>query len=323
MAYSEQVLHRAQMRLAKEKADFEAAAADRVQAVYSRLPRLKQIEQQLQHCAAQAVIAAFRKDAGSADAIDSLKKESLALQQERDWVLKNNDLELAALEVGAVCPDCGGSGYIGAVMCKCLRELCRQEQIKELSSLLSGEETFDDFRLDYYSMETDPQVGVSPRSLMQRTFLDCRKYAEGFQHHSPSLLFSGNPGLGKTFLSACIARTVANRGFSVVYDTAGKLFSDFEAVKFGGNQDDLTAKYLGCDLLIIDDLGTELVTQFTYSVLYQVINTRLLERKPVIVSTNLSKDAIQKRYPGPIASRLIGSYLLYPFLGSDIRLINK
>ena len=127
----------------------------------------------------------------------------------------------------------------------------------------------------------------------------------------------------KTFLSAAIAREVSAEGWSVVYDTAGKLFADFEAVKFGGDRSDLTRKYLECDLLIIDDLGTEMATQFTQSVLYQVINTRLMEEKPVIVSTNLTTEAISHRYAGPIASRLLGSYQLCPFLGRDIRQLRR
>ena len=106
-------------------------------------------------------------------------------------------------------------------------------------------------------------MGVSPRELMERTFQRCKRYARTFHPGAPSLLFTGGPGLGKTYLSACIARAVADNGFSVVYDTAGKLFADFEAVKFGGDQRDLTRKYLDCDLLIIDDLGTESIKRLT------------------------------------------------------------
>ena len=218
-----------------------------------------------------------------------------------------------------VCPHCGGSGYVGAVMCECLQELCRQEQKKELSSLLSGKENFDGFRLDYYPTEPDPSLGVSPRQLMERTFRRCKRYAREFRLGAPSLLFSGGPGLGKTFLSACIARAVADSGFSVVYDTAGQLFDDFEAVKFGGDQRDLTQKYLNCDLLIVDDLGTEMTTQFTQSVLYRVINDRLLQNRPMIVSTNLSDSALRQRYSPAIASRLTGEFEQLRFFGDDIR----
>lgn len=323
MAYSETVLRRAQARLAQAKADHEAESSARVEAIYNQYPRLREIDRAMRRSVAQAVSAAFRKGQDPTAAIEAIKQENLALQREREWILEANDLDETALEPAPICPHCGGSGYVGAVMCECLRELCRQEQKKELSSLLSGKETFEQFRLDLYPTEPDAQSGISPRILMQNTFQHCRRYAREFHRKSPSLLFTGGPGLGKTFLSACIARTVADNGFSVVYDTATKLFSDFEAVKFGGDRSDLTRKYLECDLLIIDDLGTEMTTQFTQSVLYQVINTRMMEGKPVIVSTNLSTDAISHRYPGPIASRLRGTYQVCPFLGQDIRQLRR
>ena len=323
MAYSESVLRRAQARLAQEKADHESENTARMEAVYQQYPRLQEIDRAMRRSVAKAVSAAFRKGEDPAEAIAAIKEENLALQREREWILEANDLDESILEPSAICPHCGGSGYVGAVMCECLQELCRQEQKKELSSLLSGKEHFDLFRLDYYPTEPDAHTGVSPRDLMQNTFQHCRRYAREFSRRSPSLLFTGGPGLGKTFLSACIARSVADSGFSVVYDAASKLFSDFEAVKFGGDRSDLTKKYLECDLLIIDDLGTEMTTQFTLSVLYQVINTRLMDSKPVIVSTNLTTEAISHRYSGPIASRLLGAYQLCPFLGRDIRQLRR
>ena len=323
MSYSEQVIRRAQARLSQEKADRESENAARIEHIYEKYPRLKEIDVAMRHSVAKAVRVAFQKGGDPAAAIEAIKHENLALQREREWILEVNELDESMLEPTPVCPQCGGSGYMGAVMCECLRELCRQEQKKELSSLLGGRETFDSFRLDYYPTERDAKTGEVPRALMETTFQNCKNYAYSFSSKSPSLLFTGSPGLGKTFLSACIARTVADNGYSVVYDTAGKLFSDFETAKFGSDRNDLTQKYLQCDLLIIDDLGTEMTTQFTLSVLYQVINTRLMEEKPVIISTNLSTAAIKQRYPGPIASRLLGVYHLCPFLGTDIRAIKR
>lgn len=323
MAYSEEVLRRAQARLAQEKADCESESNARIAATYLKYPRLREIDHAMRQSVSKAVAVAFRKGEDPTAAIEKIKEENLSLQREREWILEANELDESALDPATICAKCGGSGYIGAAMCECLRELCRQEQKKELSSLLSGKETFDSFRLDLYPTQPDSQTGVSPRELMQDTFLACRKYAKEFSRTSPSLLFTGAPGLGKTFLSACIARTVADNGFSVVYDTAGKMFADFEAAKFGGAREELTEKYLLCDLLIIDDLGTEMTTQFTLSVLYQVINTRLLETKPVIISTNLTAPAIEHRYPAPIASRLLGAYETRPFLGDDIRRLKR
>ena len=323
MAYSEQVIRRAQARLAQEKTDCESESNARIEGVYQQHPRLREIDRAMRRSVSKAVAAAFRKGADTTAAIEAIKAENLALQREREWILEANDLDESILEPSVICSKCGGSGYHGAIMCECLQELCRQEQKKELSSLLGGKETFESFRLDYYSTEPDPNFGVSPRQLMQITFQHCRRYARDFSRKSPSLLFTGGPGLGKTFLSACIARSVADRGFSVVYDTAGKLFSDFEAAKFGSRSDDLTTKYLACDLLIIDDLGTEMTTQFTQSVLYQVINTRLMEDKPVIISTNLTDDTLRQRYSAPIVSRLLGAYQTCQFLGYDIRQLRR
>ena len=319
MAYSEAVLHRARERLLQEKNLYEAETAARRAQVLQAYPRLREIDQALRQSVAGAVAAAFRKGEDTTAAIAALKEKNLALQREREWILASAELDESVLDPPPFCPHCGGSGYVGSSMCECLRELCRQEQKKELSSLLGGKESFDGFRLDLYPTEPDPNLGVSPRQLMERTFRRCRRYAREFGAGAPSLLFTGGPGLGKTFLSACIARAVADNGFSVVYDTAGKLFSDFEAVKFGGNQQDLPRKYLQCDLLIIDDLGTEMTTQFTQSVLYRVLNDRLLENRPVIVSTNLSDQALRQRYSAPIASRLLGAFEVCLFLGQDIR----
>ena len=321
MAYSEGVLQRARLRLAQEKEQYDSEAEARRAQIYSAYPRLREIDQALRKSMAAAVATAFRRGDDVPQAMEAIKKENLALQREREWLLEAADLDESALEPPPFCPHCGGSGYVGAAMCECLRELCRQEQKKELSSLLSGKENFDGFRLDYYPTEPDPSLGVSPRQLMERTFRRCKRYAREFHLGAPSLLFSGGPGLGKTFLSACIARAVADSGFSVVYDTAGQLFDDFEAVKFGGDQRDLTQKYLNCDLLIVDDLGTEMTTQFTQSVLYRVINDRLLESRPMIVSTNLSDSALRQRYSPAIASRLLGAFEICLFLGQDIRLM--
>ena len=209
-------------------------------------------------------------------------------------------------------------------MCDCLRELCRQEQKKELSQLLgSGKESFEHFRLDLYPAEYDPKLGASPRKLMQYVYNNALHYARTFTLESGSILMIGATGLGKTFLSACIARTVADRGYSVLYSTAMQLFSDFETAKFARSTEsaDASRKYFTCDLLIIDDLGTEMTTQFTVSALYQIVNTRLLEGRPTIISTNLPAVELKQRYSPQIASRLLGVYECYSFAGDDIRML--
>lgn len=213
MAYSEAVLHRARERLLQEKNLYEAETAARRAQVLQAYPRLREIDQALRQSVAGAVAAAFRKGEDTTAAIAALKEKNLALQREREWILASAELDESVLDPPPFCPHCGGSGYVGAVMCECLRDICRDEQKKELSSLLSGKESFDGFRLDLYPAEPDPALGVSPRELMERTFQRCKRYARTFHPGAPSLLFTGGPGLGKTYLSACIARAVADNGF--------------------------------------------------------------------------------------------------------------
>ena len=146
-----------------------------------------------------------------------------------------------------------------------------------------------------------------------------------FSTQSGNLLFIGNTGLGKTFLSACIARTVADRGYSVCYETASHLFSKLERAKFNGDEDARkeTEKYTACDLLIIDDLGTEMPGQFVTAALYSLLNDRLLAGKPMVISTNLNVDEAGRRYSPQVASRLHGSFTRLTFVGDDIRVMKN
>ena len=210
-------------------------------------------------------------------------------------------------------------------MCECLRELCRQEQKREVSILSGSKDAFNQFRLEYYPDQIDRNLGVNIRSVMEKAFQTCRRYAQFFTEKSGNLLLSGDTGLGKTFLSACIARTVADRGYSVVYESAGHLFANLERAKFANDEAarEVCRKYTECDLLIVDDLGTEMPGQFTTAALYGLINDRLLAAKPMIVSTNLTIDEMLKRYSPQIASRLRGSFERLAFVGEDIRVLKN
>lgn len=327
MAYSEEVLRRARARLEASRQEKQETYDAHLQEAYARYPRLQEIDRELRGTVAQIVAAAFRKGEDPTAAIQKVKEKNLALQREREWILDASELDPDFLDNTPICDACGGSGYIGSTMCECLRELCRSEQKKEISSLIgTGKERFSAFRLDYYSDRYDGRIGDSPRHLMEDTLKDCRAYANSFTTQSPSLLFSGSTGLGKTFLSGCVARTVADRGFSVVYDTAIQMISDYETDKFGESTEESRrnlARYTVCDLLIVDDLGTEMITQFSLSALYHVLNTRLIKGLPTIVSTNLDSEGIRGRYTPQIASRLLGSFELIPFFGEDIRLRGK
>ena len=322
MGYSMEVVRRARERLAQARSDRERENREHLALAYEQQPRLREIDRQLRMTMAGAARAAFA--GGEAlKLMEQAKTENLALQREREQIVKSS-FEEGFLDETPICPVCSGTGYVGSTMCDCLAELCRQEQKKELTFLSAGRESFDQFRLDYYS-DKPTAAGFVPRTIMDKTYQTCRRYAFGFHPKAGNLLFSGNTGLGKTFLSACIARAVADQGYSVVYESAGKLFQTLEKARFEANDENrrAAAKYNECDLLIVDDLGTELPGQFVTAALYSLINDRLLESRPTIISTNLSEEELVRRYNPQIASRLRGSYKRVAFVGDDIRLLKN
>ena len=320
MGYSAEVLQRARARLAAAKVDRESENQQHLAHAYAQIPRLREIDRQLRLTMAMAAQAAFTRGGDIMAMMNEAKEKNLSLQQERA-AIASTYFEEGYLDDSPICEKCGGNGYIGATMCECLAELCRQEQKKELTFLNVGRESFEQFRLEYYPDRIDPKWGVNIRTVMEKTYQTCRKYAYGFTERSGNLLFSGDTGLGKTFLSACIARTVADRGFSVVYESAGHLFSKLERAKFGGDEAarEESKKYNECDLLIVDDLGTEMPGQFTTAALYNLVNDRLLAGKAMVISTNLNTEDLNRRYSPQIASRLRGSFTRVAFLGDDIR----
>ena len=320
MGYSAEVIRRARARLAEAKADRESENQQHLHEAYEKVPRLKEIDKQLRITMVMAAQAAFASGGDFNSAMEQVREKNLALQQERKMLLACY-FEDGFLDDSPICDHCGGSGYVGGNMCECLRELCRQEQKQELTFLNVGRESFDQFRLDYYPDRIDPKWNVNIRTVMEKTFQTCRKYAMTFTERSGNLLFSGDTGLGKTFLSACIARTVADRGFSVVYESAGHLFSKMERAKFENDSEarEEAKKYYACDLLIVDDLGTEMPSQFVTAALYSLINDRLLAGKAMVISTNLNNEDLTRRYNSQILSRLRGSFTRVAFLGDDIR----
>lgn len=321
MAYTQEVVRRARRALESRKADHESRQQARLAEIYEKLPRVREIDRELRSSMVMAAQAAFL---GGSNTMEQVKSANLALQAERRALISAH-FPADYIDEGPVCDRCGGSGYIGSAMCQCLAELCRQEQKNALSVLACGEHSFADFSLEYYPDGVDADYGASPRSIMRRILAICQKYAAEFTPQSGNLLFNGGTGLGKTLLSACIAREAAEKGFSVVYESAPHLFSKLERNHFRPDEESAAAvrQLNGCDLLIIDDLGTELPGNFTVAALYTLLNDRLLAGKPMIISTNLNISEIKERYSPQIASRLQGSFQLLPFVGEDIRVLKN
>lgn len=321
MAYSAEVLRKAKMRLDTMRFDRQSLQQQRLHSAYEAQPRLREIDRLLRLSMAEAARAVFAQSSDAHAMMEKVRQENQALQREREAILQAN-FPKDYLQEGPVCEICGGVGYIGAEMCQCLQSLCREEQRKRLTLLSCGTASFSDFRLEYYPNTVDPKYGASPRAVMEKTYDYCRKYAASFSSDSGSLLFVGGTGLGKTMLSACIATEVTEKGYCVSYESAGHLFSKLEKNRFNPTEESHTAvaEIENADLLIIDDLGTELPGNFVTAALYTLINDRILAGKPTIISTNLNAQEIAQRYSPQIASRLRGTYRLLTFVGEDIRL---
>lgn len=324
MPYSAEVVRRARDRLAQAKEDRDSENRQHLAEAYKKVPRIREIDMQLRRTMVQAAQAAFLSGTDGRELLEQARLQNLDLQQERALLVFEN-FEEGYLDETPICENCGGSGYVGSSMCECLAELCRQEQKKEVSVLSGSKETFNQFRLDYYPDRIDPQFGASPRTVMEKNFQKCRRYAANFSTNSENLLFVGGTGLGKTFLSACIARTVADRGYSVVYETSAHLFAKLEQARFNGNEENRreAEKFTSCDLLILDDLGTEMAGQFVTAALYSLLNDRLLSCKPMVISTNLNVEEMSRRYSPQIASRLHGGFSRLTFVGEDIRVLKN
>ena len=300
MSYDGKLMRRAMVRFEEAKQRRADALHARERAVYAAVPRIAEIDAALRETMSKLISSALRRGTDPRPAIEALKEENLALQRERAELLVARGYPADYLEDKPNCPLCGDTGWRGSEVCSCLNDYYARVQLEELSRLLDlGTQSFETFSTP------------------------CRDYAYEFSPRSGNLLLSGDPGLGKTFLSACIARVVSETGHSVVYDTAAHIFERFEAQKFSrdetGGADEDVSRLLRCDLLIIDDLGTELTTEFVRSAFYQIVNTRLMTNKKTIISTNLSPAELSRRYGANILSRIEGAYRILPFFGDDIR----
>lgn len=328
MAYDGRILHRALQEYERERARREAEFQERREIIFRRQPRLREIDGELRSTMSRIIASALRRGTDPRPAVERLRDQNLSLQREKQALLEKLGLPQDCLEEKPACPLCQDTGYRGGQVCRCLRNYYAKEQKKELSRMLDlGSQSFETFALDWYSETDNSSLGISARENMEWVYRTCRRYAEEFGPESGNLLLSGDPGLGKTFLSAAIAREVSGEGWSVVYETATRVFERFESQKFGRETEENAAgdvnRILTCDLLILDDLGTEMTTSFVQSALYQIVNGRLLEHRSTILNTNLKAAELGRRYSPQIASRIEGEYQILPFFGEDIRRLKR
>ena len=330
MAYDGKLLARARGELDKIRETNRTEQQRRRSQVYARIPEVESIDLALRSQMAELVRLTVSRRADLKERIEELKEQNLAMQQRRARLLKLGGFGENYLDEIYSCPLCRDTGIYRGGVCSCLDRLYNRELTKELGTLMRrGDERFESFDLSLYPNEPDPALHVIPRETMALTYAACKRFGENFSPTSPNLHLQGGTGLGKTYLAACIARVVADKGFSVCYESASAALDYYETAKFSRDTQEGDAaavrvrRMQDCDLMILDDLGTEMITPMSQSALYTLINTRLVNGKKTIISTNLSREQLQKKYTPQICSRIAGEFTALPFVGRDIRLIKK
>ncbi len=320
MSYTTETYDKAQTILDRRKERATLEAQSRIDEISNEIPELKTIQTKLAQVGLN-ISKAFLTSKNPQAEIDKLRIESLALQDRKKKILKENGYSEDALSIKYTCPACEDTGFINGRRCKCYINLLKEIERSKIEKIAPIDEcTFESFDTNYYPQEMD---GVCPKKKAEIIKENCKRYATSFTKKSKSLLFMGNTGLGKTHLSLAIANVVINRGYSVIYGTAQNILRDLQNENFGrtDNLRYFENEILSTDLLILDDLGTEFKNQFTVSCLYNIINSRLCAKLPTIISTNYTFEELEEKYDQRITSRITGQYSTLILVGNDIRYI--
>ena len=290
--------------------------------VYARLPQVKQIDDEI---SSQAVRCARKLLDGDTKAKEELKHHIDDLKEQKEVLLSAYGFSPDYMEMRYFCPECQDTGYVNGKKCRCfkkeeIRMLYSQSNIEEVLA----RENFSAFSFRYYDdQKVIPEINMTVAEYMHQVLAWCKEYVENFEQKGGNLIFTGSTGVGKTFLTNCIARELIDRCQSVIYLSSHDLFEIFSKNKFHYDAEeemkDMYQYILDCDLLIIDDLGTELNNAFVSSQLFYCINERLLRKKSTIISTNLSMTMLRDNYSDRVSSRIISKYSIIPLYGDDIR----
>lgn len=320
MAYNKQNYIRISEKFRSKYRIAETKADERRAEIHKLFPEIARIDKRMSGLSSEIMAAVMSCGAESVgDAISRIKQANESMSNERKQLLRAAGYPEDYTDPHYECEKCGDTGYIGTSICDCMKKelICAGYESAGIAGL-TDKCSFDNFSLDYYR--------TSPEHLARMTavFDHVKKYAETFTLGSGNMLLVGGTGLGKTHLSIAMAKTVIERGYDVVYTPATAMLSDFEFQRFGnstsGTVAEDTSRYFNCELLIIDDLGTEINNQFTTNCLYNIINARLNSGLPTVISTNLVSNELRNRYWDRITSRIFGEYKIMAFLGKDIRM---
>ena len=293
--------------------------------IYRVIPAVRELEAEI---AGRSVAGAKRLLAGDTGALEELREELADLREQKALLIQAKGYPEDYLTLHYRCPDCEDTGWRQGHKCHCfLRAQMKLLYAQSNLDHVLDQENFSGLSYDYYdSEEIIPELGLTNADYMRRVVAGCREFTADFDRKKDNLLFTGSTGVGKTFLTNCIAKELIDTGHSVIYLSAGDLFEVFSRNKFDyDTPEDMRDTYryiLDCDLLIIDDLGTELNNSFTSSQLFYCINERMNMSRSTIISTNLSLKQLRDSYTDRVTSRIM-RYRIIPLYGRDIRVLKR
>lgn len=299
------------------------------QICYKKCPEIEEIDKELNLTAikiSKAIIYANKED--KLKYIEEIKNITENLKQKKQKLMIENGFSNEYFYDVFNCKKCNDTGFINNQKCDCFKQklINKAYDMSNISEIIKTE-NYSKFSLDYYSKQVDEKNGISPYENMKLITRKCSLFVEEFEEKFKNMVFYGDAGLGKTFLCRCIAKELLDKGKTVLYNTAFELFNTLEKERFNKNEEELNKEVLNliknADLLIIDDLGTEFITSFSTTALFDIINGRILNKKSTIISTNLSPDKLMEIYSERVVSRLYGEYDMIKFFGNDIRIIKK
>ncbi len=328
MAYDKELLQEIEMEYETQRMKNEQDLKRRQNAVFAQVPELEDIDSEIKSLGLKLYKIALSGD-DVKEQIAELRSGQKALLEKKKALLLANGYPEDELSERFLCDACHDTGAIGTKSCECFKRKLIEKAYEQsnLSAQLTHQ-SFDTFDMSLYSEEVDSYYGISPKKHMEGILASCKNFVQNFGTTDENLLFWGEPGLGKTFLSTCIAKELISKQHSVIYETAYKTFSMLEELKFkkSDNEEKLkfkVEKLYSCDLLILDDLGSEFTTQYTTASLFDIINSRLISGKKTLINTNLSMSELGEKYGERVVSRLYGHFKFLQFIGSDIRIDNS
>ena len=312
MGYKKEYYIKALADVAKLRLTTDEIAKNNLLSVYLAHPDIKELDDKTNALGLLAVKSAVKLS--GADEIINLKSEYEKIDRDKQELLSKYNISASSLKPNYCCKNCNDTGYVNGELCECVKKIAKEYYYKDLCEKMPLERSsFGSFDISLYPDDA--------RINMQEILNFSKDYADNFNTTSKNLLFLGRTGLGKTHLSLSIANVAIDKGFGVIYGSSQNFFNQIQDEAFGRKQGDTLNALLDCDLLILDDFGTEFMSTYISSAIYNIINSRILRSLPTIISTNLSLSEINSQYGERIMSRILGNYVIKQFTGKDIRQI--